>query len=356
MTKISYIEVTARSDYPTQGKPEMHLWEPTLQTLKNQTMKDFEYIVVDIFYDERKDYFKDHNYGLKIKHIPAAPNIWHEKNLVQICHQFNKGIIHADGELLFFNADSNMIPPYLMDNLWTHYKNGWFVSMGFGADVSYGPKYLQDIARTNIMDTEWYRFLDFHGHVTMDHRYNSLFENKNTNFVQIPANWYYGISTVSLKAALDINGFDQAFDPDGTLNDIDFGNRLVSKGYNKFAMVRDCYVIEAFAGADWHKNMKRPEVKCNWGMLEYNRLTGRRANSGLSDTEINYIINDICKKKCPVYKTCQTIPHRGPFFNKNEMETFNYWKDHGANEVVDLGIERSMRMSGDDYKEGTFVN
>jgi len=357
MVKISYIEVTARSDYPIAGKPKMHLWEPTLQTLARQSMKDFEYIVVDIFYDERPEYFIKHNYGLQIKHIPAAPNIWHDLGLCQICHQFNKGIIHADGELLFFSADSNMYPPDLLEKLWKRYREGYFVSLGFGSDVSYGPKYLLDTARTNIVPTDWYRFLDFHGHVHMDQRYNTLFEDTNKEMSPILPDWYYGISTASLEAALQINGFDEAFDGDGTLNDVDFGNRLAMVGYDKLAMFRDCYTVEAYAGVEWHPKMRRPEIKCNNGLLLYNKMSGRyRANEPLSSADIDCIINKVCRNRCAVKEKCRELPHRGPFFNKNEKELFEYWKKNQAPMSIDLELEREMRINEEDYLEGTFIN
>lgn len=339
------------------GKPQLHLWEPTLQTLANQTMKDFEYIVVDIFYEERPDYFKEHNYGLQIKHIPAAPGIWHDLGICEICHQFNKGLIHADGELLFFCADSNMHPPNLFESLWKHYKeDGYFVSLGFGADVSYGPKELQDTARTTIVPTEYYRFLDFHGHVHIDHRYNSLFENSDRQWAAIPSNWYYGISTASLEAMLKINGFDEAFDGDGALNDIDVGNRLNMVGYRKLAMYRECYTIEAYAGTGWHPKMRRPEIKCNNALLWYNKFCGRyRANDPITPSDIEWIITHICYGKCEVKDKCRTLPHRGPFHNKNEPQLWEHWKKHGAPFKIDLELEREMRKSGEAYQEGTFI-
>lgn len=360
MVKISFLEITARADFPTLGKPKLHLWEPTLQTLARQTMKDFEYIVLDVFWEERKDYFEDHiNYGLRIKHVPAGKgSIWHDKGLCQVCHQFNQGIIHADGELLFFCADSNMLPPWLMESLWKRYQEGWFVSLGFGSDVSYGPTELQTTARDNVIETEWYRFLDFHGHVHMDHRYNRLFECTNRQWSQISPQWYYGISTASLEAMLKVNGFNECFDPDVTLADIDLGYRLAMAGYDKLAMFRDCYVVEAYAGTDWHPKMKgRKEVKCTNGLLWYNRVSNRfRANEPLGASDLDYIINRICRERCEVRDKCRTLPHRGPFYNKGEMELYEYWKKYGASYQVDLRFEREMRKDGTEYQEGTFIN
>jgi len=358
MVDISFIEVTARNSFPIVGKPKLHLWEVTLQTLAKQTKKSFEYIVSDIFYEERKDYFKDHNYGLKIKHIPATPNIWNEQGLCQICHQFNKGIIHADGDLLFFCADSNMLHPKLMENLWKHYQEGWFITLGFGSDVSYGPKILLDTARKNIIPTDWYRFLDFYGHVHMDQRYNQLFENSDKTFTQVNPNWYYGISTVSMEAALKINGFNSCFDPNVTLSDVDFGERLAMAGYDKIGMCRDCYTVEAYAGMDWHPGMKpRTEVFCTNGLLLYNKYSKRyRANEPLSSSDIDQIINYICRERCDVRDVCRTLPHRGPFYNKNEMALYTKWLKEGLIYSIDLELERELRKEGSDYTEGTFIN
>jgi GT2 family glycosyltransferase len=368
--KISYITITARPDYPTVGLPGLHLWTPTLETLKKQTLQEFEYIIVDVFYEERKDYFK-HSHGLRIKHIPAAPNIWYKYGVVQTCHQFNKGVIHADGELLFFDADSSLLPADLMANLWRHYQDEWFVSLGFGADLTYAPNidtYGNQPVDINHNMPLFYDY-GYKGHVTMDHRYKQLFQDGKVpvyggngvvslSFAPIPASWYYGISTVSLEAALKVNGFNLAFDGDPALNDVDFGERLVRAGYPKLAMFKDSFVIEAYAGVAWHPKMRTPrsEIKCNYGMLLYNRLTDvYRANEITVEPEL--IIKQVCNDKCDIKETCQkSCSYRAPFYNKNEKKLYEYWKKYAATERQDLVIEREMRLAGDDYTEGTFVN
>lgn len=360
MVKISYIEVTARPEYPIMGKPRLHLWEVTLQTLQRQTMKDFEYIVVDVFYDERPDYFVDHNYGIRIKHVPTTPNIWHDLGIVQACHQQNKGIIHADGELLFTNGDSYMYPPDFMENLWRHYQDGYFVSSAFGADVTYGPKLYLDIARKNVVPTDWYSFLHFHGWVNMDHRFNMLFEGTDKQMSMIPPSWYFGISSLSLEAALKVNGFDEAFDGDRMLSDCDMGIRLAMAGY-KLAMFKDTYTIEAYANPDWHPKMRTPipMIKCNYALLKYNQLMNRyRVNDPLLDSDIEWMIKNICLGGlCEQSVDCRKKhPHAFPFFDKTSKELYEYWKEHLPSLKIDLGLEREMRIDAENYKDGTFVN
>ena len=375
MVRISYITVTARGNYPHVGRPDLHLFDVTLDTLSRQSFKDFEYIIVDCFYEERKDYFKSHNLGLRIKHVPSYPNPWKEKGLVQVCHQFNKGVIHADGELLFFDADSSMLPPDLMANLWRHYKDGWLVSLGFGVDATYATDLLSrrlsedgvyqsvkswqgvDLNYTDgiIVPTEYYKHLGYEGKVLMDHRYRKLFSEAGREMEMIPPDWYYGISTASMDAILKVNGFDQAFDGDSALNDVDLGNRLHMIGC-KLAMFRDCYVVEAYAGVEWHPDMMkpRPEIKCNYAMLLYNKLFGRyRVNVDLHNPDI--LVSEICRKRCNIVDQCRNLPHRGPFFNKNQPELYEYWIKYGRTSRIDLELERELRLDGE-LEEGTYVN
>lgn len=379
MVKISYLEITARTDYPTVGVPDLHLWEPTLKTMSRQTLKDFELIFIDVLYDERPDYFKDHNYGLRIKHIPAKPNAWHDLGLVQTCSQFNRGIIHSDGELIFTSADSNMYPPDLMENLWRHYKDGFFTSLGFGSDLTYTPEIYERTLQAdgtyrdktgswqgasaidNTVPTDWYTgILPYKGKVIMDHRYRSLFQHTTREQSVILPSWYYGISTMSLDAALRVNGYDQALDGDSALNDVDIGNRLSMLGA-KLAMFRDSYCVEAYAGTFWNPKMMspRPEIKCNYGIVQYNRQRSRmRVNSAFPSPPMieAEIIQGICRERCDIRDKCATMPHRGPFFNKNEFKLYDYWK-HVASQVrVNLQYEREDRLDGSAYTEGTFVN
>ena len=108
---ISFVMITARKDYPYTNRPDLHVFEPTLECFRQQTFTDVEWVVVDALYESRKDYFVDKKLPIKVKHVPALPNLWIENGMAGICQQYNKGIIHADGELLFFTGDSYMVFP-----------------------------------------------------------------------------------------------------------------------------------------------------------------------------------------------------------------------------------------------------
>jgi len=371
MVKISYVEMTGWSDYPTLGRKNLHIWEPSVQRFAMQTMKDFEYIVVDILYHERPNYFKHHNYGLKIKHVPAAPNIWFDLGLPTECHQINKGFIYSDGEIIIVNGDSFMYPPDFMEKVWKHYQDGYFACAGFGADLTYYPNeifmkkkrkhFKTKVSLTNIIPTDWYRFLGFEGKLRMHERYMSYFDKSDIEKVIIPPSQYYGASVISLEAVLKTNGFEMLLDGDSVLADCDMGMRLGLAGYGqKLVMFKDTYCVEALAETGWHPRMRNPGIKCNYAIMKFNHRMGRyRANDPISESDIDWIINNLCLKgTCGDAEACRRLnPNLYPFWQKKEKELYEYWKKHQVPMSLDLELEREMRIDGEEpYNEGTFVN
>lgn len=58
MTAISIIMATARENYPIIGQPKLHMFKPTIDSLKTQSFKDFEFIIVDALYKKRLRLFQ----------------------------------------------------------------------------------------------------------------------------------------------------------------------------------------------------------------------------------------------------------------------------------------------------------
>jgi hypothetical protein len=382
MVKISFIMITARKDYPYLGRPDLHVFEPTLTTLKAQTMLDIEWIIVDVLYDQRKDYFRNMKLPFKVKHIPAKPNHWIEKGFPGISTQYNKGIIYADGELLFFAGDSHMVTEDFMTNLWSRYREGYFPLAWYFYDRSFtnqpaytDPKkteiYFKGFPQRDSPAPIQYDLLGYTGKsASLEHRFIQAFKDNGVDvFSPAPWQWWFGCSSASLEAILQINGFNMRFDGDRMLLDCDVGSRLELAGYGqRFALFRDIFLIRVATDmGNWNESLRKVDnvtFKCNYPLIWYNRFFFKyKANVDvLTDKDIEWIKEVFCKKHCPIRELCKREhPWQYPFEHKagypghnSSKRWFNYWKRHQA--VIDLEKERNMRLDGDSkYAEGTFI-
>ena len=368
--KVSFIIITARKDFPYVGRPDLHLFEPTLESFKRQSMKDFEFIIVDVLYDKRKDYFEGMDLPFKVKHVPALPNIWIENGFPGVCRQYNKGIIHADGELLFFAGDGNMVAPDFMEKLWSRYQEGYFPLAWYLYDLTYNKN--DTLGGGKCVETPVsYDICGYSGEkVFVEDRYFQAFDGNNHECFSAPWSWWFGVSAVSLDAMLKINGWDQRFDGDRMLADCDIGLRLFLSGYlARLAVFRDIFLARCRLETGYV--FSRPTdskgnavtIKCNYGLIEHNLFTKQyKANCKiLSEPDINCIKNMVCKQNCSRREFCaENHPWQYPFEHKEgyvghgcQKKWFDFWLEH--QELIDLGVERKLRLSGEKYQEGTFI-
>lgn len=381
MTRISFILITARIDFPYVGRDDLHVFEPTLESFKRQTMTDFEVVVIDALYHRRKDYFKNLDLPFEVKHVPAKPNLWIEKGFPGISTQYNKGIVYADGELLFFTGDSYMVFPDFMEQLWKRYKQGYFGLAWYFFDNSFsmpqGKLKETKKEKFNIaypdQDAEApvkrYNILGYSGKkVSIEHRYVKAFKNNTREIYPAPWLWWFGCSSASLEAMLTINGFNQNFDGDRMLLDCDVGSRLDLAGYGpRFALFRDIFLIRATTDINkWNPllDKDRISIKCNYPLIWFNRFFNRyKANSEkLTDKDIEWIKQVFCQRRCPIRELCKREhPWQFPFEHKSgyaghrsSKRWFNFWKKHQT--IINLTEEREKRLSGHKkYAKGTFV-
>ena len=155
-----------------------------------------------------------------------------------------------------------------------------------------------------------------------------------------PPIWYYGYSSMSLEAALKVNGYDERFDGSKSLEDCDCGNRLSMAGYtNVFLLDVNHWVIE-----HEHESLSRDVVapsvevfKCNYGLYLLNKERNRwRANSDrLSLADCQWGREKICPR-CDNYQRCLGEELEGKFYSINR--DFDLWFNHQP--VFDLREER----------------
>lgn len=344
-------------------------------------MTEFEWIVMDVLYDQRKSYFADLELPFQVKHIPVLPNLWIEKGLPGISTQYNKGIVHADGELLFFFGDSHMVFPDFVEQMWKHYCEGYFSLAWYFFDNSYSEMPLEqfipeDKKKFKIAYPDSvsevpvkYDILGYTGRkVSLEHRYVEAFKNNDLQMRSSPWQWWFGCSSASLESMLKINGFNQNFDGDRMLLDCDVGSRLEIAGYAvRFALFRDVFLIRCATDiGKWNPNLKKDRItiKCNYGLMWHSRCFNRyRANeTRLTNGDIQWIKEVFCGTHCPIRKLCKTehkwqypFEHKAGYVGHNSSKLwFNFWKNHQA--IINLEEERELRLNGHKkYEGGTFL-
>ena len=329
MASISIILPTARDNYSIIGLPNIHIFQPTINSLKNQSFKDFELIIIDALYHLRPklfqgEPFREDKLPFRVKHIPIEHNdrfnhrFWMDNRRWNVCGTLNTGIIHAEGKLLVRIDDCSEFESGYIKKFWEGYQSGyWPMAMhikylegkpaylnheyrkkGYesSTSVNYGCKNSFEHNKDDIL-----RKVYGEGGLIRDTRYDTVKKEGGKKIG--PHEWYYGYSSVPLKAALKVNGYDELFDADKSLEDTDMGSRLEMAGFkDKFLLDINHQVVEhehlPIAENLVNKDIK--PIKCNYAIYLNNRKRNRwKANSStLSEKDIKHIRKESLKSPC----------------------------------------------------------
>jgi len=354
MVSISVIMPTARGNYPMIGLPSVHMLQPTIESLKNQSFKDFEFIIIDGLYDFRKELFKGKPFHgdklpFSVNHIPIEHNskfnhrFWMDNRRWNVCGTLNTGIIHAKGELIVRIDDCSEFESDYLKKFWEGYESGYF-------PMAMHIKYLNGIPeKLNKDNKDKVNFSDNFGTeardsllkksygesgLVRDSRYEQTL--KNGGRMTAPCDWHYGYSSISLEVALKVNGYDELFDGDKSLEDVDFGSRLEIAGYkNKTLVDVNHQVVEhEHIGPDVMIDGWLRPIKCNYAICLMNKNKGRwKANDNiLTESEIRYIIEESLKPPCS--------PTPNFYFGNCSGKWWDMWLNNQP--IFDLKEERKL--------------
>lgn len=204
MVKLTVVLITKRS--------EPHLdW--ALQSLRNQTFRDFEYIIVDGYYNRRKDevakLIKDMDISFPVLHIPDKASRWKGQRPC-ISNARNTALVFANGRYMVFADDCCKMRPNWLERHNQFLDKGYLVA---GAWIG-----CQSIDKNGNCVPGIYGPED---------RSNTV-----TRPAEVTNTWLYGGNmSFPLQAALDINGFDEMLDGEFGQDDTNFAIRLGRKGY-----------------------------------------------------------------------------------------------------------------------------
>ena len=214
MIKISVLTPTCRDQFT----------EVQVKALKQQSFKDFEWVLVNDLYERTKDKITSLiNDAFRVTHI--APSI--RESYPVIASACNDGLIHAKGELVFFMNDYVIPHPDCLARHWGIYqKYPDAMISGRGLQVGFKPEEIE----TKIGNE-----------VVVDYR-TSLFDNNFFKRERIEPdlyeafrdgiqNWWAGRNdSAPLEAILNCNGFDETFDGRWGGQDADLAQRLMTYG------------------------------------------------------------------------------------------------------------------------------
>ena len=360
MVSISIILPTARGDYPIVGLPNIHMFQPTIESLKIQSFKDFELIIVDALHHLRPKLFQGEPFHsdrlpFPVKHVPIAMTpkfnhrFWMDNRRWAVAGTLNTGIIHANGELLVRIDDCSEFGSNFLKIFWEGYQSGyWPMAMHIryleGKPARLNKEYMDKGYEANksfTFDPDRDKLLKkIYGEdgLIRDTRYDIVRKEGGRKIA--PPEWYYGYSSVSLEAALKVNGYDELFDGDKSLEDADMGSRLQMAGYeNKFLLNINHGVVEHEHGpiAENLVDKDVKPIKCNYAIYLTNRKRKRwRANSSiLSEKDVEFIRNESLRPPCSPTPNFYDGDCKGKMFDtwtKNQpifdlKEERKYYKD-----------------------------
>lgn len=206
---MSAILCTARDDHPLPASPDWHVLGGPAACLAAQTHRDFEWIVVDLGIDGRRDWFAAHPQPFPVRHVPIKPNYWTAHGRRARAASLNTGIEAARGDLLVFFDDGWTFPPDWIERMWARYREGSFVASLYKTASAPGAPPVWNDGRE--------RYVSGGGGTC------------STIYPGYPPT--YGGLSVSAEAARRLGGYEELMDAGWGLEDIEFGHRLQAAGY-----------------------------------------------------------------------------------------------------------------------------
>jgi len=304
MSFVSIIMSTARDDYPLLGLPKTHMFEPLVSSLNKQSFKDFELIIVDSLYEDRDASSLDEA-AFRVKRVPPKQSPWLDVGMFHSANSFNTGIIHAEGELLLKLDDCMEIQHRdHLKRVWKWYNRGFIPLQTYqyyfkGSPAVYSETIIDEMLALGHFTLDDERFLR---RGWSDEVYNvgelvrdTRLKHFNIEHKTVKHDWYYGVSSVPLNDALDVNGYDEAMDGCRGMLDLDFGSRLEMKECNPFILDRSLMLIEHLNDSLSHKVIKRKvNFLDKYAIYSLNREKNRyRANEQEPTSEdIEFIKNN----------------------------------------------------------------
>jgi hypothetical protein len=228
-------------------------------SLDCQTCKDFELIISDALFNERRQEISElaKSYSFRIVHISQSPNKWIDNGYTAICNAQNKGIAYASGKVCFNIGDGHQfLTKESIERIWHWYEKG-FCAQGI-------------FTVYNAKGAVRYKSGKNAGKLDRDIRANFV-ERGDGCYFHKWADLFYGCSSYPMEVCLKVNGYNELFDGQKALDDVDFGNRLSNAGFNNFVIDKRIQVAKYEMENCGLNNIN---CKANHSILQHDKRNG----------------------------------------------------------------------------------
>lgn len=257
---ISVVLNTARSSYAMTGYPNKHHLEFTCEALAESQFTDFELIVSDVLYEQRKlestKWWAPLDGVVEVYHTPVRQTEFVKRHYCAIAATKNSGALYGEGDLFLWLDDCCRPGPEVIRRFAEWYGKGYFASA----------MHIRTIAgKESARDSRFLYFDLSRGNV--DAIRDGYLVNGHHN---------YGYASYGREAFFLVNGFDEFMDGSRQLEDVDMGLRMQRAGY-QLVLDKDLVIVEeehltiSAGGAEMDPNRVHtpdvipwgPPLKCN---------------------------------------------------------------------------------------------
>ena len=212
--RVSVTLNTVRSDDSYRGRP---IIKSILEDLRRQTFTDFELVIADGLHADRCRDLIAHDYPFRILHVPPRQTPMVKDRRCAIAAYKNTVLSHTRGELVITLDDGCVLQPTFIQTLVDEWdQRGNMLNFLYMMTHDDGSPII--VAGDSAKDSR-------HHYLGVDGRCVG----------PVDGNWMVppmqGFSTIPMKAALEVNGYDEMYDGARGFEDYDMGWRLQKAGY-----------------------------------------------------------------------------------------------------------------------------
>lgn len=211
-------------------------------TIDNQlesTPIKFELVLIDEYYEERRDIIEEilqDEYNFSYQYAPPDK----KNDYFDPCHGCNTGLRYAKGELIIYLTDYTWIPGDFLSRHWEVYKNTNYTLTGYQYKYAIPPirdYETEEQVYFSVFKEEWTHdvgkfFEKWVNPVYVEKKGGKLGEKVN-NLYELPGNLFYAAvnESIPMKVMEKLNGWDERYDGGYGACDIDLGVRANNVGH-----------------------------------------------------------------------------------------------------------------------------